>query len=319
MALVDHATGAPAALLGFADEGGERAAMHDLLERADIRGRTVTLDALRTVRRTARLITELCGADYVMAVKANAPETFALLKGVDWERRRDGFHAEEPAKGHGRLERRTIDVVTPLPGAVNYPGVRQIARVRRRRERLGPAADGAASVETAYLITSLDAQAAPPAQLLALNRGHWAVENGNHRVRDTTLGEDACLARTGNGPLNRASLNNIALAVVFANRRGGVKTEVADVKTLIANREASLQRWLLGMTGTAMVAVTAVLIRTLAQHPAKTQRGDQCRNARRSQSSDSEASQPMTDGAPQSCLRCNAIRQCRPTLSRHGS
>ncbi len=47
--------------------------------------------------------------------------------------------------------------------------------------------------------------------LLALNRGH--------RVRDTALGEDACLTRTGNGPLNRASLNTIALAVVFANRR----------------------------------------------------------------------------------------------------
>ena len=111
--------------------------------------------------------------------------------------------------------------MTPLPGTVNYPGVRQIARVRRHRQRLGPSVDGAASVETAYLITSLDAQAAPPTDLLALNRGHWAVENGNHRVRDTTLGEDACLARTGNGPLNRASLNNIALAVVFANRRDG--------------------------------------------------------------------------------------------------
>lgn len=221
VALVDHATGAPVALLGFADEGGERAAMHDLLERTGIRGRTVTLDALHTVRNTARLITERCGADYVMAVKANAPETFALLEGIDWERHRDGRHAEAPAKGHGRLEWREIDAMTPLPGTVNYPGARQIARVRRHRQRLGPSADGAASVETAYLITSLDAQAAPPRDLLALNRGHWAVENGNHRVRDTTLGEDACLARTGNGPLNRASLNNIALAVVFANRRDG--------------------------------------------------------------------------------------------------
>ncbi len=221
VALVDHATGAPVAQLGFADEGGERAAMHDLLERADIRGRVVTLDALHTVRNTARLITERRGADYLMTVKANAPETLAALEAVDWDRQRHGRHAEEPVKAHGRLERRTIDVLTPLPGAVNYPGVRQIARVRRRRGKLGPAADGTSSVETAYLVTSLDARAASPADLLALNRGHWAVENGNHRVRDTTLGEDACLARTGNGPLNRASLNTIALAVVFANRRDG--------------------------------------------------------------------------------------------------
>ncbi len=221
VALVDHATGAPAAMLGFADEGGERAAMHDLLERAGIRGKVITLDALHTVRDTARLITERLGADYVMTVKENAPETFAILDGIDWARRAGGRHAEAPAKAHGRLEQREIEVMTPTPGAVNYPGVRQLARVRRRRERLGPGADGAASEEIVHLITSLCAEKASPADLLALNRGHWAVENSNHRVRDTTLGEDACLTRTGNAPLNRASLNSIALAVVFANRRDG--------------------------------------------------------------------------------------------------
>ena len=221
VALVDHATGAPVAALGFGDAGGERAALRDLLERTDIRGRTLTLDALHTVRDTARLITARHGADYLMTVKANAPETFAALSAVDWERHRHGRHAEPPVKAHGRLERREIDVMTPLPRMVNYPAVRQVARVVRHREQLGPAADGTSSTEEVFLITSLSAERASPAELLALNRGHWAVENGNHRVRDTTLGEDACLARTGNGPINRASLNNIALAVVFANRRDG--------------------------------------------------------------------------------------------------
>ena len=81
----------------------------------------------------------------------------------------------------------------------------------------GPAAHGTSSAEAVYLITSLDARAASPADLLALNRGHWAVENRRHRVRDTALGEDACLARTGNGPLNRASLNTIALRIPVRN------------------------------------------------------------------------------------------------------
>ena len=48
------------------------------------------------------------------------------------------------------------------------------------------------------------------------------MENLNHRQRDCVFGEDACLTRTGQGPANRASLNNIALAVIFACRR---KTE----------------------------------------------------------------------------------------------
>ncbi len=41
----------------------------------------------------------------------------------------------------------------------------------------------------------------------------------NHRQRDCVYDEDACLTRTGHGPANRASLNTIALAVIFANRR----------------------------------------------------------------------------------------------------
>lgn len=221
VALVDHATGAPVSMLGFADEGGERAALHDLLERTGIRGCVITLDALHTVRETARLITQAHGADYVMTVKENAPETFSTLSSIDWERHRHGSFAEPRTKAHGRIGQRTIDAMTPVRDLINYPGVSQIARVRRHREPLGPAANGTASEETACLITSLDAGKAPPADLLALNRGHWIVENGNHRVRDTTLGEDACLARTGNGPLNRASLNNIALAVVFASQRPG--------------------------------------------------------------------------------------------------
>ena len=112
--------------------------------------------------------------------------------------------------------------MTPPKGLVNYPGVRQIARVTRYREPLGKAARdaGGSHTETAYPITSPGAEKASPEEPLALNRGHWAVENPNHRQRDRAFGEDACLTRTGNGPANRASLNNIALAVIFASRRG---------------------------------------------------------------------------------------------------
>ena len=57
VALVDHETGAPFALLNFGDDSGELAAAHDLLERSDIRGRVITLDALHTTRRTANTTT----------------------------------------------------------------------------------------------------------------------------------------------------------------------------------------------------------------------------------------------------------------------
>ena len=44
------------------------------------------------------------------------------------------------------------------------------------------------------------------------------VENANHHARDATLGEDASLVRARHAPVNRAAMNNIALAVV--RRRG---------------------------------------------------------------------------------------------------
>ena len=56
----------------------------------------------------------------------------------------------------------------------------------------------------------------------------------------------------------------------IANLKVEVLKEIGDVKTLIANREASMQRWLLGMTATtvvgvstAMAGVAAALIQTL--------------------------------------------------------
>ncbi len=219
VALVDHATGAPFALLNFDDEGGELAATHDLLERSDISGRVITADALHTTRRTAELITER--ADHVLTGRGSASATFATLEGIDWESAAAGRFPEGPAKAHGRPGRRSIRVVTPPEGAVGYPGVRQAARVTRYREPLGKGSRGTGRdhTETVYLITSLDARAASPEELLRLNRGHWTVENLNHRQRDRVFGEDACLTRTGSGPANRASLNSMALAVIFANRR----------------------------------------------------------------------------------------------------
>ena len=219
VALVDHETGAPFALLNIDDDGGEVAAAQDLLERSDISGKVITLDALHTTRKTAKLITDR--ADYIFVVKGNAPETFDILDTVEWERDASGTFTEALTKAHGRLEQRSIRVLTPPKGLVNYPGIRQIARVIRYREPLNKAPNETKKdyTETVYLITSLDADAASPEELLRMNRGHWSVENMNHRQRDCVYGEDACLTRTGNGPANRASLNNIALAAIFANRK----------------------------------------------------------------------------------------------------
>jgi len=58
-------------------------------------------------------------------------------------------------------------------------------------------------------ITNLTSSEADAGQLAALIRGHWAIENSIHWVRDMTFGEDAHRARTGNAPAVLACIRNL--------------------------------------------------------------------------------------------------------------
>ena len=99
----------------------------------------------------------------------------------------------------------------------DFKRVRQAFRIDRDRKVLKET--DSASTEVVYGITSVAAERAGAKQLLQWNRGHWAVENSNHYIRDRTFQEDACPNRTGNGPSNRAMCNNIVLALIFHQQR----------------------------------------------------------------------------------------------------
>ncbi len=212
--LVTHA-GRPLAGRCCRDEGGEAAALRALLEDVDLRGCVLTLDALHAARDTARSIVEAHGADCVLSVKANCPDTFTQLAAIDWDGDAVRRHADEPVKAHGRIEARRVAARDLLPNTfAPFPEARQAFRVVRERTN---AKTGETSAETACGITSVPAGRAGAERLLAWNRGHWQVENGNHFRRDASMGEDAARFRAGHAPANHATLNNIALAVVFHN------------------------------------------------------------------------------------------------------
>ena len=101
--LVEHATRLPMATLSFNEEGGEIAAVRALLEKVDVAGRVLTVDALHTTRETARVIVQTHGADYLMTVKENAPETHELLSTIHWERDATGCFQGEIDLAHGRI------------------------------------------------------------------------------------------------------------------------------------------------------------------------------------------------------------------------
>ena len=106
----------------------------------------------------------------------------------------------------------------PLDGLFSLPHVKQMFRVTRQRKHVR---SGQVSVCHAYGITSLSDQEASPECPLSLNRGHWTIENGNHRRRETAFREDACLARTGHGPANNVAFNNLALAIILTRSFDG--------------------------------------------------------------------------------------------------
>ena len=126
-------------------------------------------------------------------------------------------HAQTIEKDHGRIETRRLDVTATLAKhlAPSWPGLAQVCRITRER-----IVRGKASSETVYAITSLTADQAGAARLLALSREHWGIENKLHHVRDVTCREDQARTNAGNAPQVLAALRNTALTVV---RRLGFK------------------------------------------------------------------------------------------------
>ncbi len=183
-----------------------------LIRELDVAGRVLTLDALRSCPKTARLILGE-GADCVLPVKGNRKTPREDITAFD-----AAFDAAPAAetrdKGHGRLEERSCQLV-PLdahpddPAAL--PGRRQAFRIRRRRTILKK---NATTEETVCGPTSLGPDRAGPAEILALNRGRWEIENRLHHPRDWSWDEDRSRVRSGKLPRNLACLTNAAISIV---------------------------------------------------------------------------------------------------------
>lgn len=97
-------------------------------------------------------------------------------------------------------------------GLFTFPHVKQLFRITCERRVVK---SGNLFITHACGSTSLSTEKASPERLLSLNRGHWTIENGNHRRRNTAFREDACLARTGHGPANNVAFSNLALAIIL--------------------------------------------------------------------------------------------------------
>jgi hypothetical protein len=120
-----------------------------------------------------------------------------------------------PEKAHGRIEQRTIEVLPAEAAGIEqgWPGVKQICRVCRSRQKKKGGVWQPPAIEIAYLITSLPAETALPKDILGLNRNHWGIENHLHRNKDVTLGEDGYTNNKDHSPENISLLGDLILSI----------------------------------------------------------------------------------------------------------
>lgn len=111
-------------------------------------------------------------------------------------------------------------------GHLDWPGFAQALRIERTR-----IVGKTKTTEVSYAITSVSRDRASAAELLKFNRGHWGIENRLHWVRDVTLGEDKCRARTGNLPRNLASFRNASLNLLRASGHKAIKPALRKFAT----------------------------------------------------------------------------------------
>jgi predicted transposase YbfD/YdcC len=218
LAAMDHATRAVLAQRQVNGAPGEVPGFAPLLANLDLTGAVVTADALQTHRDAAEFLVSSKQADYLFTVKANQPVLRGRCARLAWhrvpvlDRTRD--------RAHGRVELRTLKAVSVR--GFGFPHTAQIVQVTRKTRNLRTRRWRTVVV---YAVTSLAHAQASPARLADLIRGHWAIENGLHYVRDVTFAEDASQVRTGTGPQIMACLRNLVIGAL--SRAGPVNLAAA--------------------------------------------------------------------------------------------
>lgn len=148
------------------------------------------------------------GAYYVFTVKGNQPKLRARLAGLPWAQ--VPIADVDVAGRHGRRERRAVQLISQVRPGLGFPHARLVARITRTRSRPGATA---ATREIVYAISDLPDDTTPE-RIAALVRGHWAIENRLHWVRDVTFDEDRSTVRTGTLPAAMATLGNTATGLL---------------------------------------------------------------------------------------------------------
>jgi predicted transposase YbfD/YdcC len=193
-----------------APDGNEVEATLALLGLLSLEGCIVTADALHCHRRMAQAVRS-AGADYALVVKGSQPGLLRDARAALDAAGADAAVAETRDAAHGRQERR-LATVALAPGMAErhrFPSLLAVGRIEAWRT-----AGGATRRRVRHVLLS---RPLTPAELLAVVREHWSVENRLHWPLDVVLDEDLVRARKDHAPQNLALLRRLTLNVLRAH------------------------------------------------------------------------------------------------------
>ncbi|MDQ6975813.1 MAG: ISAs1 family transposase [Mariprofundaceae bacterium] len=205
-------------------KSNEITAIPKLLERLDIKGSVVTMDAMGCQTKITKQITDN-GADYMINLKGNQGNLHKDVKDFfESDKTSPPVSHETFDAGHGRFETRTIRATSDIGWLQNehpkWAKLTSIVAVTSKRELKTKTTE-----DTRYFISSLDAT--NPEKLGFVARAHWGIENRLHWVLDYAFDEDSQRTRAGNSAANMAIIRHLALNLLKSEEtaREGMKTK----------------------------------------------------------------------------------------------
>ena len=196
------------------EKSNEITAIPKLIGQLDIRGGTVTIDAMGCQKAITEAVITGEG-QYILAVKKNQltlyediEEYFRWASGDETEQHHLSHYTQKDF-GHGKIAHWRVTATKNtvwFESKRDWKALRSFVMVERTTEK-----DGKKSQECAYFISSLEADAATFQRLV---RGHWSIENQLHWILDCQFNEDACLIHKGNAPENLSLIRKMALALL---------------------------------------------------------------------------------------------------------
>lgn len=197
-------------------KSNEITAIPVLLDMLDVKGSTVTIDAMGCQTAIATKIIEK-GAHYVLGLKGNqeklAEQVIDFFEIAEQEGYKNLVAVEDICydKGHGRVETRRCVALSAvhLENTEAWTGLGSMVMVESTRE-IGDQR----TCEKRFYISSM----APDSRAVAnVIRSHWGIENQLHWCLDVTFNEDGCRVRTGNAAENFNVVRKIAMNLLKTN------------------------------------------------------------------------------------------------------